>query len=81
MYRHNLLLSPDEHFALGSALANTLMAFYSTSHLRALTDMERKDFKISKKLYNTITGSSADRLLKTYQETLDNPPTGDECPF
>ena len=81
LYRHDLLLSPDEHFALGSALAHTLMAFYDTRNTRGLTVLEYKDFKATKKLYETLTGLPADRLLKTYQDTLANPPSGEECPF
>ena len=82
LYRHDLVLTPEEHFALGSALAGTLMSFYDTRHTRGLSALEWKDYKATKKLYEMLTGAPADRLLKTYQEIMDNPPSiDDECPF
>ena len=82
MYRHDLLLSSDEQFALASVLASTLMAFYNTRNATGLTGTEWKEYKATKKLYETLIGAPADRLLKTYQRIMDNPlPIDDECPF
>ena len=81
LYRHDLLLSPDEHYALSRSLSHTLIEFHQTSKLRVLADYESKEFQTTKVLYECITGMPADRLLETYEEVLNNPSKEGQRPF
>ena len=80
-FKHDLILSPEEHWVLIRALSHALMSFRDTDTLRGLDGTELQEFQITKDLYKRISGSSADNLLKTYQKVKNNPYEGDGCPF
>ena len=80
-FKHDLVLSPEEHWALTRALTHTLLSFCDTDALRGLDEAELKEFQVTKDLYKRISGSSADDLLRIYEDVKNNPYKGDGCPF